>query len=181
MSALMCIYAAIMPSNCFDFLYLVSHITPGYPDTTCLREVGQVITRNSKNQQVEASCKIFVTTPSEDFAVSYSQLTLGPTKFAPLCNGPLRIYFIGATNQDSQASASCGGLKSKSSHVRIILRATVFTVPGLQVLVYLNACMCRMLLHRPISFVLDTSSIYIYTLTALTATSAISSSLDALS
>jgi hypothetical protein len=92
MSALMCIYAAIMPSNCFDFLYLVSHITPSYPDTTCLTEVGQVITKNSKNQQVEASCKIFVTTPSEDSAVSYSQVTLGPSNFAPIWNGPLHIY-----------------------------------------------------------------------------------------
>jgi hypothetical protein len=57
MGALMCIYATIMPSNCFDFLYLVSQITPCNPDTTCLTEVGQVMTRNNKNQEVEASCK----------------------------------------------------------------------------------------------------------------------------
>jgi hypothetical protein len=111
MSALMCIYAAIMQSNCSDFLYLVSHITPSYPDTTCLTEVGQVITKNSKNQQVGASCKFFATTPSEDSAVSYSQVTLGPSNLVPVWNGPLRIYFISTPNRNSQPSASCGGLK----------------------------------------------------------------------
>jgi hypothetical protein len=125
MSALMCIYAAIMPSNCFGFLYLVSHITPSYPDTTCLTEVGQVSTKNSKNQQVEASCKIFVTTPSEDSAVYHSQVTLGASDFAPIWNGPLHIYYISTPNQNSHPSASCGGLKSKSSHVTFILHATV--------------------------------------------------------
>jgi hypothetical protein len=57
MGTLICIYAAIMPFNLFDLLYLDSHITPCNPDTTCLIEVGQVITKNNKNQEVEASCK----------------------------------------------------------------------------------------------------------------------------